>query len=498
MPSTAAAAHLTAPDTAAERQHSHRWWVLAVIGLAQLMVVLDATIVNIALPSAQRDLGFSNENRQWIITAYSLAFGSLLLFGGRIADLLGRKRVFLIGVAGFAASSALAGASGSLGMLVVGRTLQGAFGALLAPAALSLLNVTFTGAKERGQAFGIYGALAGTGGAIGLLLGGLLTEHFSWRWTLYINVIFALLGMAGAALVLHRGERDRAARLDWPGVLLVSAGLFGIVYGLSNADTHGWAAPQTYGYAGGGLLLVLLFVAWQARAPQPLLPLHIPGDRARGASLIAVVSAAMGMFGVFLFLTYYLQTILRFDPVEAGLAFLPMIGALIVSAQIATNLSVPRFGPKAVVPLGLLLSAGGMVWLTGIGLHTPYASHVLPPLLVFGVGLGHVLPPAMNQATAHVASRDAGVTSASVNTMQQVGGAIGTALLNTLAVNAAAAYLTGHRPGPAVQALAQLHSYTVAFWWSAGLFTVGAVLTFLIYRRHRHPPPEPEPGEPPG
>jgi EmrB/QacA subfamily drug resistance transporter len=486
MPSTAAErpAAAQAPPATATRQ-SRRWWILAVIGLAQLMVVLDATIVNIALPSAQRDLGFSDENRQWVITAYSLAFGSLLLFGGRIADLVGRKRIFVVGVIGFAGSSALAGAAGSFGVLVIGRALQGMFGALLAPAALSLLNITFTGAKERGKAFGIYGAIAGTGGAIGLLLGGLLTEHFTWRWTLYINVLFALLALVGAALLLRTGERDRAARLDWPGVLLVSAGLFGIVYGLSNADTHGWASPQTYGYAGGGVLLVLLFVAWQTRAPQPLLPLHIPGDRTRGASLIAIVTAAMGMFGVFLFLTYYMQTILRYDPVGTGLAFLPMIAVLVVSAQVATNVSVPRFGPRAVVPLGLLAAAGGMVWLTRIGLDTPYATHVLPPLLVFGLGLGHVMPPAMNTATAHVAPRDAGVTSASVNTMQQVGGAIGTALLNTLAVNAAAAYLTDHRPSPTVRALAQLHSYTVAFWWSAALFTLGAALTFLVYRRHQ-------------
>jgi EmrB/QacA subfamily drug resistance transporter len=490
MTSHAATAHAHTRARPSGPGHSaHRWWILAVIGLAQLMVVLDATIVNIALPSAQHDLGFSNENRQWIITAYSLAFGSLLLFGGRIADLVGRKRTFVAGVVGFAASSALAGAAGGFGILVIGRALQGMFGALLAPAALSLLNVTFTAPKERGKAFGIYGAIAGTGGAIGLLLGGFLTQHFDWRWTLYINVLFALLALTGAALLLRSGERDRAARLDWPGVLLVSAGLFGIVYGLSDADTHGWSSPQTYGYAAGGLLLVLLFVAWQTRAAQPLLPLHIPGDRTRGASLIAIVTAAMGMFGVFLFLTYYMQTILRYDPIGTGLAFLPMIGVLVVSAQVATNYSVPRFGPKAVVPLGLLASAGGMVWLTRIGLDTPYATHVLPPLLVFGVGLGHVMPPAMNTATAHVAPRDAGVTSASVNTMQQVGGAIGTALLNTLAVNAASAYLAGHRPASPsgaqqLKALAQLHSYTVAFWWSAALFALGAVLTFLVYRRH--------------
>ncbi len=483
----------TAHGPARTRPHdpahaAHRWWILAVIGLAQLMVVLDATIVNIALPSAQHDLGFSNENRQWIITAYSLAFGSLLLFSGRIADLVGRKIVFLVGVLGFAGSSAFAGAAGSFETLVAGRSLQGVFGAMLAPAALSLLNITFTEPKDRGKAFGIYGAVSGTGGAIGLLLGGALTQHFNWRWTLYVNVLFAVLAFVGGLVLLKSGERDRTARLDWPGVVLVSAGLFGIVYGLSNADTEGWSSPQTYGYAGGGLLLVLLFVAWQTRASQPLLPLRIPGDRTRGASLIAIGASAMGMFGVFLFLTYYMQATLGYDPVGTGLAFLPMVGALVVSAQVATNLTGPRIGPKVIVPLGMLVSAGGMVWLTRIGLDTSYATHVLPPLIVFGLGLGHVMPPAMNAATAGVGPRDAGVTSASVNTMQQVGGAIGVALLNTLAVQAASDYVADHRPAspselPHLKALAQLHSYTTAFWWSAAVFAGGAVLTVLIYRR---------------
>jgi EmrB/QacA subfamily drug resistance transporter len=479
------ASHTSSDDdrTGRETPVGHRWWILAVVGLAQLMIVLDATIVNIALPSAQRELGFSDANRQWIITAYSLAFGSLLLFCGRIADLVGRRRVFLVGVLGFAGSSALAGAAGSFEMLVIGRALQGMFGALLAPAALSVLNVTFTTPKDRGKAFGIYGAIAGTGGAIGLLLGGFLTEHFSWRWTLYINVLFAVLAFIGALVLLRRGTRDRTARLDVPGVVLVSAGLFGIVYGLANADTDGWSSPRTWGYAAGGVLLVAAFTLWQRRAVQPLLPLHIPRDRTRGASLIAIFTAAMGMFGVFLFLTFYLQRTLHYDPVTTGLAFLPMVGALVLSAQLATNLTAPRIGPKVIVPLGMLLAAGGMVWLTRLDLNSTYASHVLPPLLVLGFGLGHVMPPAMNAATAGVGPRDAGVTSASVNTMQQVGGAVGTALLNTLAVNAAQDYLSGRRPTPAAAAQAQLHSYTTAFWWSAAIYALGAVLTLLIFRR---------------
>ncbi|MCD0485938.1 DHA2 family efflux MFS transporter permease subunit [Streptacidiphilus sp. ASG 303] len=467
----------------ADQPPSRRWWILAVVGLAQLMVVLDATIVNIALPSAQRDLGFSDADRQWIVTAYSLAFGSLLLLGGRLADLVGRKRVFLVGVVGFAAASALAGAAGSFTLLVSGRALQGLFGALLAPAALSLLNTTFTDARERAKAFGVYGAIAGTGGAIGLLLGGLLTEHLSWRWTLYVNLVFAALALTGGVLLLQRSRRNREATLDIPGTVLVSAGLFGVVYGLSNAESHGWSSPMTWGFLAGGALLVAAFAFRQTRAPHPLLPPRIVLDRDRGASFAAVMVAASGMFGVFLFLTYYLQATLHYTPVKTGLAFLPMIAALMVSAQVATNLSVPRLGAKAAVPAGMALAAAGMVWLTGIGLTTSYATHVLPPLLVLGLGLGHVMPPAMSQATARVAPADAGAASATVNTMQQVGGSIGTALLNTLATSAATAYLASRVPSPATLAQAQLHSYTTAFWWSAGIFTLGLVVTGLLYRR---------------
>ncbi|MGV9348879.1 DHA2 family efflux MFS transporter permease subunit [Streptomyces spiralis] len=484
MPSTAPRPPMAGTDGPGPSA-ARRWWILAVIGLAQLMVVLDATIVNIALPSAQHDLGFSDSDRQWVVTAYSLAFGSLLLLGGRLADLMGRKLVFLIGVAGFASASALAGAADSFGMLITGRALQGMFGALLAPAALSLLNTTFTQARERAKAFGVYGAIAGTGGAIGLLLGGLLTEHLSWRWTLYVNLGFAALALAGGAVLLRRTRRDPGARLDLPGTLLVSAGLFGVVYGLSNAEPHGWDSVMTWGYLAGGACLIAAFTAWQTRAVHPLLPLRILLDRDRAASFVAVLVAASGMFGIFLFLTYYLQVSRHYSPVSTGLAFLPMIAALIVSAQIAANVTLPRLGPRVVVPVGLALAAAGMVWLTRIGLDTSYTGYVLPPLLVLGLGLGHVMPPAMNTATAGVAPNDAGVVSATVNTMQQVGGSIGTALLNTLATSAATHYLNGRTPTPRVLAQAQLHSFTTAFWWSAAVFALGLVCVGALYRTRR-------------
>ncbi|MET8637231.1 MFS transporter [Streptomyces sp. NPDC004680] len=472
-----------------------RWWILAIIAIAQLMVVLDATIVNIALPSAQADLGFSDANRQWIVTAYALAFASLLLLGGRTADLFGRKPAFLIGVVGFAAASALGGAATGFGMLVTARALQGAFGALLAPAALSLLNTTFTDARERARAFSVYGAIAGAGGAVGLLLGGVLTDALDWRWTLYVNVAIAVVAFAGGWILLgnHRDAAD--SKLDVPGTVLVAGGLFCLVYGFSNAESHQWGSPLTWGYLVVGGLLLAAFSWWQTRAAHPLLPLRVLLDRDRGSSFVAVLITGAGMFGVFLFLTYYLQLNLGFSPTKTGVAFLPMVGALMVTAQLGTTVLLPRIGPKTVIPLGFAIATVGMAWLTGIGLGSHYMSAVLPQLIVIGVGLGLVMPTAMQLATGGVAPEDAGVASATVNAMQQVGGSIGTALLNTLAASAATGYLAGRNPADrAARAQATIESYTTAFWWSAGLFAVGAVVTFLLYRRGtRQPGPDDAP-----
>jgi len=467
-----------APDG---RGENHRWWVLAVIGLAQLMVVLDATIVNIALPSAQKDLGFSNGNRQWIVTAYALAFGSLLLLGGRIADLVGRKRVFLIGLAGFSVASAIGGAAPSFEVLVIARALQGAFGALLAPAALSLLTTTFTDSAERAKAFGIYGAIAGTGGAVGLLLGGLLTEYLDWRWCLYVNLLLAVLAIIGAVRLLHAGRPADPPKLDIPGTVVVSLGLFGLVYGFSNAETHSWSSVGTWGFLAAGVLLLAVFAWWQTRTPHPLLPLRVVLDRNRGASFLAMFLAGAGMFGVFLFLTYYLQQSLLYSPVKTGLAFLPMVAVMIVTSVTATNKLVPRLGAKPIVPVGMLLGACAMAWLTRLDLNSTYAADVMPPLLVLGLGLGLIFAPAMSLATAGVEPHDAGVASATVNTSQQVGGSIGTSLLNTLATSAATAYLVGRAHTSANTAQAQLHSYSTAYWWSAGFFLFVMVVCGLLY-----------------
>ncbi|UXY31465.1 MFS transporter [Streptomyces sp. HUAS TT20] len=463
-----------------------RWWILAIISVAQLMVVLDATIVNIALPSAQADLGFSDGNRQWIVTAYALAFASLLLLGGRTADLFGRKPAFLVGVVGFAVASALGGAATGFGMLVAARALQGAFGALLAPAALSLLNTTFTDARQRARAFSVYGAIAGAGGAVGLLLGGVLTDAFDWRWTLYVNVAIAFVAFAGGWILLSNHRDAAGAKLDVPGTILVATGLFALVHGFSNAETHDWGSPLTWGFLIAGGLLLAAFAWWQTRAEHPLLPLRILLDSDRAASFIAVLITGAGMFGVFLFLTYYLQLNLGFSPTKTGVGFLPMVGALMVAAQLGTTVPLPRIGPKVVIPLGFAVATGGMAWLTGIGVGvgSHYMSAVLPQLVVIGVGLGLVMPTAMQPATGGVAAEDAGVASATVNATQQVGGSIGTALLNTLAASAATDYLAGRdATSKLVRAQATIESYTTAFWWSAGFFAGGAPITFLLHRR---------------
>ncbi|MDF3144191.1 MULTISPECIES: MFS transporter [unclassified Streptomyces] len=462
----------------------HRWWILVVIGLAQLMVVLDATIVNIALPSAQQDLGFSDGDRQWVVTAYALAFGSLLLLGGRIADLFGRKMTFLVGLAGFAGASAVGGAATSFEMLIVARAGQGLFGALLAPAALSLLTTTFTDAKERAKAFGVFGAIAGAGGAIGLLLGGVLTEYLDWRWTLYVNLVFAALAFVSGAMLLQRTTRDKSATIDIPGAVLVGDGLFCLVYGFSNAESHDWSSPATWGFLTAGAVLLAAFTWWQTRSTHPLLPLRVLLDRNRGASFISVLIIGAGMFGVFLFLTYYLQQSLGYTPVETGLAFLPMVAGLMIASTLASTVLVPRFGPRPVVPLGMGIAAAGLVWLTGLDLTSSYATDIMPPLIVAGLGLGLVMAPAMSLATAGVGAEDSGVASAAVNTMQQVGGSLGTALLNTLSTTAVTNYLDGKNPkDPMVLAQAGLEGYSTAYWWSAAFFAAGLVISVLLYRR---------------
>ncbi|MGW2965261.1 MFS transporter [Streptomyces sp. NPDC001220] len=477
-------AETTPENVPVDPSHRRRWWILMVISLSMLMGVLDGTIVNIALPSAQRDLGFSDADRQWVVTAYALAFGSLLLLGGRIADLVGQKVTFLVGLAGFAAASMVGGAANGFLMLVAARAVQGGFAALLAPSALSILMTTFTEPRERAKAFTVAGSVSGAGGAVGLILGGVLTEYLDWRWTMYVNVVFAVVAFVGGVALLHRTPRDTSSKLDVPGTLLVSAGLFCLVYGFSNAETHGWGAASTWGMLAAGTVLVALFVWRQNKAAYPLLPLRVLLDRNRGASFAALFVSGAGMFGVFLFLTYYLQLNLGYSALKTGFAFLPMIVASSSASAVANNVLVPRIGPKPVVPLGMAMAAAGLVWMTTLDTNSGYLTQVLPQLLLVGVGLGTVIAPAMSLATSGVADADAGAASAAVNTVQQVGGSIGVALLSTMASDAVTEYLSGRNPkDPAVLAQAGLEGYSTAYWWSAGIFVIGLGVTALLYRR---------------
>jgi EmrB/QacA subfamily drug resistance transporter len=463
-----------------EANYDGRWLVLGVLAIAQLMVVLDGTIVNIALPTAQHDLHFSTADRQWIITAYSLSFGSLLLLGGRIGDMVGRKRALIIGLVGFAVASAIGGASVNFSMLVIARTVQGAFGALLAPSVLALLTTTFTDPGERGRAFGIYGAVAGAGGALGLLLGGILTSYVSWRWTLFVNLVFAISATVGALLWLQSDKGADRDPLDLPGLFLVAGGLFSIVFGFSHAETTAWRNPVTIGFLAAGTVLLTAFAYFETKAKYPLLPPRVVLSRTRGGSLLVMLFASVGIFGVFLFLTYYLQSTLRFSPVKTGLAFLPLIAGLAAMAQVSNQILLPRFGPRPIVPIGLLVSASAMFGLRTIGLHSSYVSHVFPYLIVLGIGFGLSVAPAFSAGTLGLAPQDAGVGSATLNTAQQVGGSIGTALLNTLAVAAATSYLAGRALTPSNLQTALLHSYSTAFLWSALIFVAGAVVAGLV------------------
>jgi EmrB/QacA subfamily drug resistance transporter len=473
------------PETEHRTHRSHQWLVLAVVGIAQLMVVLDTTIINIALPSAQRSLHFGTESRQWIITAYSLAFGSLLLLGGRLSDIVGRRRTLLIGLFGFSVASAIGGAASGFATLVGARALQGVFAAVLAPAALSTLNVTFTDAKQRGKAFAVYGAIAAGGAVLGLLLGGALTEWLSWRWCLYVNLAFAVVAAGGVlAFVAAKDDRGSVVRLDWPGVLAGSGGLFCLVYGLSNAETRSWSAPLTVTMLIGSGLLLTAFAVVEARVAAPLLPLRIVLDRNRFGAYMAIMIAFCAMFSAFLFLTYFAQQNLVYSPLKTGVAFLPLAAGIAVAAGVANGALIPRFGPRYVVPPGMLVAAAGMFWLAHLEVHSRYASDVLGPIVILGVGMGLTFAPAIATATAGITGEDAGVASAMVNTSQQIGGAIGTAALSTIFASALTRYLTSHRPpNPALGPAAAVHGYTVAFGVSCGLFLAGALLTALLLRR---------------
>lgn len=460
-----------------------RWWGLAAIGLAQLMVVLDMTIVNIALPTAQADLGISDADRQWVITAYTLAFGGLLLLGGRLGDVFGRKAALITGLAGFALASALGGAAQSFTMLIIARALQGVFAALLAPAALSMLNVTFTEPRERARALGVYGAIAGGGAALGLMLGGLLTQYVDWRWTLTVNVPIAIAAIVGAVMFLRdHGRNGVHTRLDIPGAILATGGLLAIVFALSEAEQNGWGSTIVVTMFALGAVLMAAFVLVERRTPHAMLPLHLLRDRNRVGALTSVGLTQIGMFGVFLFLTYYLQGVQGYSPVKTGFAFLPMVVGMMTGSVGVSARLLPRVGPRRLMIPGLLIAASALVFLTQIDVGSSYLGHVFPGLIALGFGMGMTFMPAMATATGGVRGTDAGVVSATLNTTQQVGGSIGVALLNTIAATATAHWIADNGASTQLQiAQASVHGFTTAMWLSVGALLLAALsVTFLV------------------
>jgi EmrB/QacA subfamily drug resistance transporter len=468
-----------------------RWLALAVIAVAQLMVVLDATIVNIALPSAQKALDISTADRQWIVTAYTLTFGGLLLLGGRIADYFGRKRTFLIGLLGFAGASALGGAAVNAGTLFAARGLQGIFGALLAPAALSLITVTFTEAKERAKAFGVFGGISGGGAAIGLLGGGVLTQYADWRWCLLVNIPIAVLAFAAALPVVRESKATGDTRYDIPGAVLATAGQVALVYGFTKAAIDGWSSGVTIAWLTSAVALLAAFLVWESRTAHPLLPLRVLFDRNRGGSYLVSILLGAGMLGMFLFMTFYLQQTLGWSALKSGVAYMPFSGGIIAAAVVASRL-LPRVGPKVLMTIGGLLATAAMIWLTRLDLDSSYATAILPSFIAMSFGMGLVFVPLSSLALSGVANHDAGVASAMVNTTQQVGGSLGTALLNTIFTTAVAGYVTDHMAeaprGDAgvklMKAHAAIHGYNVAFTASAILLAVATAVVVLMVRNN--------------
>jgi EmrB/QacA subfamily drug resistance transporter len=469
-----------------------RWRALFVIAIAQLMVILDASIVNIAIPSAKIDLHISNANQQWIITAYTLAFGSLLLLGGRIADYVGRKKIFIIGLLGFAGASALGGIAANQGLLFAARGLQGAFGAMLAPAALSLINVTFTVPKERAKAFGVYGAISGGGAAIGLILGGTLTEYATWRWCLGVNVPIAIVAALLAIPYVHESKAEGDRTYDIPGVVTATLGLFSLVYAFTLAAKDGWTDGHTILFFIFAAIFLSAFLVIENRVKNPLLPMRIIAERNRGGSYLSGLLVGAGLFSMFLFLGLYLQVVLGYSPLRAGFAFLPFSMGIILFAGVSAKL-LPMTGPRPLMLWGLIQATFGLLLLSRITPATSYTTHVLPSLIIMSTGMALVFIPIASTSLHAISHHDSGVASAMLNTSQQIGGSLGTALLNTIAATATAAYITAHGGhGKVAQYAALTHGYTETFKVGGGFLILGVIVIAFTIKIGKESLVEPE------
>lgn len=471
-----------APHTRAE---TNRWLVLVIVCLAQFMVVLDATIVNVALPSIQRGLDFSNADLQWVINSYTLMFGGFLLLGGRAADLFGRRRLFILGVAIFSGASLINGLATSSEMLIIGRGLQGLGGALVSPAALSIITTTFAEGNERTKALGVWSAIAAGGAAVGLLMGGILTDLLSWEWCFYVNVP---VGLAAIALALRNVPESLAEKrpdtVDMAGAVSVTGGLVILVYAIVKAQEFGWTSGRTLGLAGFAAALLAAFVVIESRSKAPLVRLGIFRNRSLTGADVAMALVVSGMFAMFFFTTLYIQQVLGYSPLKAGFAFLPVTAGIMVGAGVAQK-GIQVLGPRLQVVVGIAFAAAGMFYLTALPWNGSYAADLLPGLMLIALGMGQTFVPITLMATTGVADSDSGLASGLLNTAQQVGGALGLAILSTLAADhtSSAIQNLGHAPSPDERAAALVGGFTQAFTVGAVLMVAGALVLMLVVRK---------------
>jgi EmrB/QacA subfamily drug resistance transporter len=457
----------------------HRWRILAVVATAFFMTILDVSIVNVALPSIGRDLDFSQENLQWVITAYAIAFGGFLLLGGRAADLLGRRRVFIVGVALFTVASLVCGLAQSEGMLIASRGVQGLGGAIISPAALSIVMTSFEEGAERNKALGVWGALGGSGAAVGVLAGGVLTEYLSWRWIFFVNVPVGAVVLALTPRIVPESRREGAERhYDALGAVLVSAGLALLVYAISEAPNVGWATARTILLlvAAGGLLAA--FLVNERRIDDPLMPFHIFRVRTvAGANIVGFLLGGV-LFANFFVLTLYVQDVLGYSAIKTGITFVATAGTAVVSAGVAQALTT-RFGPKPIIAIGLVLLTAAMVWYAHIPVHGSFASDLLPGYLLVGVGIAFAYVPVSIASLAGVVEREAGLASGLINTSQQIGGAIGTAIASTIFTSHFKSLRIGGKSLPE----ALTGGYAWAFWGLAVIGVLALIAALTLIRR---------------
>jgi EmrB/QacA subfamily drug resistance transporter len=463
--------------------------VLALVAVAQFMVILDASVVNVALPTIKRDVGFSEQSLSWVLNAYTLVFGGFLLLGGRLADRLGRRRLFVAGIALFSAASLVCGVSQSEAMLLTARGAQGLGGAMVSPAALSIILTTFAEGPDRNRALAVWGAIAGAGGAVGLLLGGVLVEVLSWRWVFFINVPIGAVVLALAPRIIPESRAEApGSGYDAEGAIAITLGTIALVFTLIKADSWGWGSARTLGGLAISAIIIGAFLLIERRHEDPLVPLRIFSNRSLAASDATFLAVAAALFGMFFFLTLYLQQVLGYSALKTGVAYLPLTLTLI-GASAGASRFVDRFTPKPVLCVGLLITTGGFIFLTQVSGHGDYWSRVLPAMLILGSGLGMSFVPITIAATTGVPPEDSGLASGLLNTTQQVGGSLGLAILSSVSTSRVTSALHAGTPLPA----ALTHGFKGAFVVAAILCALGAALALvLLPRRHREPDPKAE------